>query len=96
MPSSPVVLDPPGEDRASHERQLKCLKHECKMVHPNKQVHIYIYHMQASREEQSYYYGNKLGSYVDQAFFLPPLPLWSYNGNVECLFSHNYLILIIR
>jgi hypothetical protein len=39
MPSSPVVLEPPGEDRASHERHLKCLKRECKMVHPNKQVH---------------------------------------------------------
>lgn len=38
MPSSPVVLVSPGEDRPSHERHLKLLKRECKNVHPNKQV----------------------------------------------------------
>ena len=38
MPSSPVMTVPPSEDRASHERHLKCLKRECKNVRPNKQV----------------------------------------------------------
>ena len=28
-PSTPVVLEPPGEDKASHEKHLKCLKWEC-------------------------------------------------------------------
>ena len=40
MPSFSVVLEPPGEDRASHERHLKCLKRECRLLHPNKQVHV--------------------------------------------------------
>ena len=38
MPSSPLVLVSPGEDRASHERHLLCLKRECKNIRPNKQV----------------------------------------------------------
>ena len=31
-----------------------------------------IYHMQASREVYSYYYGNKLGAYVNKALFSAP------------------------
>jgi len=32
MPTSPVVTVPLSEDRASHERHLKCLKRESKSV----------------------------------------------------------------
>lgn len=42
MPSSPAVVVPPSEDRASHERHLKCLKQECRNVRPNKLVAIHI------------------------------------------------------
>lgn len=42
MPSFPAVVVPPAEDRASHERHLKCLKQECRNVRPNKLVTIHI------------------------------------------------------
>lgn len=45
MPSSPAVVIPPTEDKASHERHIKYLKRECRNVRPNKQVYIALNHL---------------------------------------------------
>ena len=40
MPNFPASIPSPGEDRATHDGFINALHHECKSVHPRKQVYI--------------------------------------------------------